>query len=945
MPPRPAPPIPATSAGKKCVFLVDGYALIYRAFFAMIARPLTTKSGENTSAVWGITNFLLRLYENYHPEYIGWVHDRGVSFRHEQYPEYKATREKLGEELQQDFDRSLERVCQILDAFHIPVIAINGYEADDVVATLAERAAGTGLQAVIVSGDKDFYQLIGEGIALLNPGRGGQAAVEEQWVDQSNASERLGVPPQRVVDYLALVGDSSDNIPGVKGIGDKTAVQLLETYGDLDSILARAADIPGKRPREALLQQADNARLSRQLVTLRRDVPVELDLDQLRVRTPDTDTLASLFTELEFRTLIPKLGDLASVGVVQPVEPGAPPAPAPPPGQPGGPRAPQLADPRIVDNPADLPAMIQELRGARLVALQTEPGLVGLSFAVAPGRSWYLPFGHAPREGEFDATPPRNLPPLSSETLAPLRALLDDPAVRKAGHDIKAVWVALVQAGVPFGGVTYDSMVASFVLDPGNRSHALHDLAREHLSIELPTTAQLLGKGKGGGTERTLAYVAPAEAARVSAAQAEMVLRLEEAFRSDIEAHHLVRLLDEIEIPLIPVLVDMEATGILVDPVLLGEMSRGFNKELTQLELDIYRAAGGEFNINSTPQLRTVLFERLKLPVQKRTKTGASTDVEVLEQLAALGHEVPRLLIEYRELTKLKSTYIDALPGYIQADGRVHTSFNQTGAATGRLSSSDPNLQNIPVRTRRGGEIRRAFVAPPDHLLLIADYSQVELRLLAHFSNDPAFVEAFQRGGDIHRQTAAVIFGVPEANVTGEMRGRAKTINFATIYGQGALALSRQLGITLEEAKAFIKHYFERFAGVRAWLDKTVDEARQRGFVETLFGRRRYIPELRDRNFSIRAFGERTATNSPLQGSAADLIKIAMIRIHAALKQANLRTKMLLQVHDELVFETPQRERSDAAALVKREMEGVANLRVPLVVTIGAGKNWIDAKG
>jgi DNA polymerase I len=950
MPPRPAPKIPATSAGKQNVFLVDGYALIYRAFFAMIARPLTTKSGENTSAVWGITNFLLRLYENYHPEYIGWVHDRGVSFRQEQYPEYKATREKLSEELQQDFDRSLERVCQILDAFHIPVIAINGYEADDVVATLAQRAASNGLQAVIVSGDKDFYQLIGDGVALLNPGRGGQAAVEEQWVDQSNASERLGVPPARVVDYLALVGDTSDNIPGVKGIGDKTAVQLLETYGDLDMILAKAAEISGKRPREALLAQADNARLSRQLVTLRRDVPVELDLEQLRVRTPDTEALAALFTELEFRTLIPKLDTLAGVGLPAAAPP-APPAPGSEPGTeappPGGPRAPLLADPRIVDDSADLAGMIQELRAARLVAVRTEPGLAGLSFAVAPGRSWYLPFGHEAREGEFDSTPPRNLPALTSDALAPLRALLADPAARKAGHDIKVAWVAFARAGVPFAGAAYDSMVASFVLDPGNRSHAINDLAREHLSVELPVTAQLLGKGKGPrGTERTFAQVPPAEAARVSAAQAEMVVRLEEAFRADIEAHHLVRLLDEIEIPLIPVLVDMEATGILVDRVLLGEMSRGFNKELTQLELDIYRAAGGEFNINSTPQLRTVLFDRLKLPVQKRTKTGASTDVEVLEQLAALGHEVPRLMIEYRELTKLKSTYVDALPGYISAvDGRVHTSFNQTGAATGRLSSSDPNLQNIPVRTKRGGEIRRAFVAPPGRLLLTADYSQIELRLLAHFSEDPSFVAAFQRGGDIHRQTAAVIFGVPEAKVTGEMRGRAKTINFATIYGQGALALSRQLGITLDEAKAFIKQYFERFAGVRAWLDRTIEEARHKGFVETLFGRRRYIPELRDRNFSIRAFGERTATNSPLQGSAADLIKIAMIRIHAALRDAKLGARMVLQVHDELVFELLESEASEAGALVKREMEGVANLRVPLLVTLGAGKNWIDAKG
>jgi DNA polymerase-1 len=590
--------------------------------------------------------------------------------------------------------------------------------------------------------------------------------------------------------------------------------------------------------------------------------------------------------------------------------------------------------------------MLTELRGAKLVAIQTDPGLVGLSFAAAPGRSWYLPLRHHAREGEFESAAPRNLPPLASDPLAELRAFLADPAVRKAGHDIKGAWVALARAGVPLAGVAYDSMVASFVLDPGRRSHALDDLAREHLSVEIPMTAQLLGKGKGGGTERTLAEVPPAEAARVSAAQAEMVLRLEEAFRSDLDAHHLVQLLDEIEIPLIPALVDMETTGILVDRVLLGEMSRGFSKEVAALELDIYRAAGGEFNINSTPQLRTILFDKLKLPVQKRTKTGASTDVEVLEQLAAMGHEVPRLLIEYRELTKLQSTYVDALPGYIRADtGRVHTSFNQTGAATGRLSSSDPNLQNIPVRTPRGGEIRRAFVAPPGHLLLIADYSQVELRLLAHLSGDSAFVAAFQRGGDIHRQTAAAIFGVPEANVTGEMRARAKTINFATIYGQGAMALSRQLGISLEEAKAFIKQYFERFSGVRAWLDKTVEEARQRGFVETLFGRRRYIPELRDRNFSIRAFGERTATNSPLQGSAADLIKIAMIRIHAALKEANLGAKMLLQVHDELVFEIPEAERTVAEALVKREMEGVASLRVPLVVSIGAGKNWIDAKG
>src|SRR2546426_2315021 len=440
MPPRPAPPVPPTSAGRTRVFLVDGYALIYRAFFAMIARPLTTARGENTSAVWGITNFLLRLYENYHPEYIGWVHDRGVSFRQAQYPEYKATREKLGEELQQDFDRSLERVCQILDAFRIPVLAIDGYEADDVVATLAERAANTGMQAVIVSGDKDFYQLIRPGVALLNPGRGGQAAVEEQWVDQSNASERLGVPPERVVDYLALVGDTSDNIPGVKGIGDKTAVQLLETYGDLDAILARAADIPGKRPREALLQQADNARLSRQLVTLRRDVPVELDLDQLRVRTPDAARLTSLFNELEFRTLIPKLADLETVGAVAATD--STPSPA------AAIRPPELADPHVVVDVAELPAMFAELRRARLVSIRAEPGLAGISFASAPGQSWYLPLGHRARAGDFDgASPPVNLPALSDPKMTGLREFLADPAIHKAGHDVKATWVALARSG------------------------------------------------------------------------------------------------------------------------------------------------------------------------------------------------------------------------------------------------------------------------------------------------------------------------------------------------------------------------------------------------------------------------------------------------------------------------------------------------------------------
>ena len=926
------------------LFLVDGYALIYRAFFAMIARPLTTRHGENTSAAWGVTNFLLRLRERHHPGYLGWVNDRGVSFRERLYPEYKATREKLDAELQQDFDRSLERIAQLLDAFRVPLITVEGFEADDVIGTLAARAAERDVATVIVSGDKDFYQLIGPRISLLNPGRSGPAGVEEQWVDESNASERLGVPPRQVVDYLALVGDSSDNVPGVKGIGEKTAVELLGRYPDLDAVLAHAAEIPGKRAREALLAQGDAARLSRELVTIRCDVPVVLDLDALRLKPVDGARLSELFTELEFRSLIPKVTGLEEAPVSEPAAsaplPAAPAAPAPPP-----------VPARVLDDVGGLAAMIAECRQAPLLALDTEASsidplrasLVGLSLAVAPGQSWYLPFAHRSPDGELaGGEPPRNLPALSDATLAPLRALLTDPGVAKAGHNIKYDWLVLRRAGVELAGVTYDSMLASFVLDPGRRSHALDALALERLSLPMRTYGDVAGRGRA---ERPFAEVPVPAAARYCCDDSEMVLRLAGSFAGELDDHHLRPLLDTIEMPLVRVLADMEWAGIQVDRELLGELSRQFAVDLARIEREIHAAAGSDFNIASTPQLRTVLFDKLQLPVLKKTKTGASTDYEVLEQLAAMGHEVPRLLIEYRELSKLKSTYVDSLPASINPEtGRIHTSFNQTGAATGRLSSSDPNLQNIPVRTPRGEAIRRAFVAAPGTVLVTADYSQIELRLLAHLSGDPAFVEAFERGGDIHRQTAAVIFGVPDDQVTSEMRARAKTINFGTIYGQGPFALARMLSISQDEAKRFIAEYFQRFAGVRAWLDRTVAEARQRGYTETIFGRRRYIPELKDKNFNVRAFGERTATNSPLQGSAADLIKVAMIRIAAGLAEGGLSSRMLLQVHDELVLEVPHGERESAVSLVKREMEGAATLRVPLVVSVGAGPNWVDAK-
>jgi DNA polymerase I len=943
------------------LFLIDGYALIYRAFFALITRPLRTTRGENTSAAWGVVNFLLRLREKYQPDYLAWVHDAGDSFRTALYTEYKSTREKLDDELQAEFDRSVVRIEELLRAFHVQVVSVAGYEADDVIGTLAEQGTRAGLQVVIVSGDKDFYQLIEPRVALLNPGRGGPGGVDETWVDQSNAADRLGVPPTQVVDYLALVGDSSDNVPGVKGIGSKGAVELLAQFGSLESMLARTSEVKAKRAREALEQHHAEARLSRQLVTIRRDVPVTLDLEPLAETEPDRAALLKLCAELEFYTLVRRLEGTAPVaGAARPaaaiaVEEGADIAveaasAVPPPAPPVLSPAPAIAA-QVVDDPAAIPDLAARLRAAPLVALAVgtspvephEAALIGLSLAVSPTEAWYLPFAHRPPLGELAAPEPvRNLPSLTSPGLAPITDLLRDASVAKAGHDLKYAWQVLRRAGVELAGVSYDSMLASFVLDPGRRSHALDTLSLEHLGYSLRLYADVAGRGRN---EVPFDEVPVPTAAEFGAAATTTVLALERFFAPSLSGMGLERLLREIELPLVQVLVDMEWAGIAIDPALFSRMSGELTRDLADLEARIARISESQLNLNSPKQLATLLFEKLQLPVLKKTKTGPSTDADVLEQLAAMGHEVPTLILDYRELQKLKSTYVEVLPQRVnRTTGRIHTSFNQTGAATGRLSSSEPNLQNIPVRTPRGEEIRKGFVPGPGQRFVVADYSQIELRLMAHLSEDPAFIAAFRSGGDIHRQTASVIFSVPPEQVTADMRARAKTINFGTIYGQGPFALSRQLNITQDEAKAFITQYFERFAGVRAYLDLQVRLARNQGYVETLFGRRRYIPEIKDKNFNLRAFAERTAANTPLQGSAADLIKLAMVRIHAALAHERLRGRLLLQVHDELVLEAPVDEVEATAALVQRHMEGAAELKVPLVVDVGIGDNWLDAK-
>jgi DNA polymerase-1 len=929
------------------LFLVDGYALIYRAFFAFADQQLVSSKGENTAIARGMLEFLRRLIERHHPEYLGWVHDAGLSFRHERYPEYKATRERLEPAQQADFDTGIERVTEILAAYRVPILELDGFEADDVIGTLARQATAHGVETVIVSGDKDFLQLVRAGVRVLNPWHGRPGRTTEKWYDTENISERLGVPADRVTDYLALLGDTSDNVPGVKGIGEKTAHALIERWGTVEAMLEHVDEVTPTRAQTALREHGADGVLSKELVTIRQDLSMDLDLDALAVREPDWARLRDLFVALEFKT---HAQDAAAR--VDTEQAGAP----------------TMAY-ETIDTIEGVARVVALARAAGTIAIDTETALdadappvvnamrarlVGLSIATAPGVAFYLPFRHmAPGGGQgglglgdapvVDATAPRNLPDPLDPALAPLRELLADPAIRKTGHNIKYDLLVLRRERIMVAGVDFDSMLASYLLDPGRRSHAIDSLAIEILQRSMTSYEQVAGKGK----QQVPFDRVPVAAARdYSAADADVALALRTALEPPLHAAGADVLLRDIELPLVHVLMDMEWTGISIDVPWFHSLKARFAKERAAAEQAIYEAAGETFNVNSNRQLAAILFGKMGLPVRKKTATGPSTDASVLQQLAEEGHALPERILEYRELAKLESTYLDTLPSLVNpATGRLHTSYNQAVAATGRLASSDPNLQNIPIRRELGKAIRRGFIPRAGWQLMTADYSQVELRLLAHLSHDPAFVEAFRAGGDIHRQTAAIIFGVELAAVTSEMRARAKTINFATIYGQGAYALSQQLKIEHAEAKAFIETYFTRFAGVRRFLDATVEQARERGYVETILGRRRYIPELKDRNFNIRAFGERTAQNSPIQGSAADLIKVAMIRVHERMRDARLESRMLLQVHDELVFEAPPAEVDALRALVDREMTTAVALDVPLVVDFGVGDNWLDAKG
>jgi DNA polymerase-1 len=867
-----------------------------------------------------------------------------------------------------DLRASISRVRDIVEGFHDTVVELDGYEADDVIGTLAVKAREAGLEAVIVSGDKDFYQLVGPGIHLMNPGRGGPTGVAADWVTEENASEKFGIPPAQVADYLALVGDSSDNVPGAPGIGPKTAVKLLNDFGSLEAILEGAAEVTPPRARSSLEENAENVRLSRRLVTIMTDLPIELDLETFKVREPDAERLRQVFMELEFRRLAEHFTKMAEAQRVAASARGAEESPAGADAATAGAAGTvdtvdtdpvDSTDPAVgydvVDEPRAVEELVRRIRKVGRVALAAESSeadplrgdLVGLALSVEPGAAWYLPFGHrAPftltfeGEGEGDV---ENLPALDGAGMASLRELLEDPDVAKVGHDLKRTALVLSRAGVILRGSGFDVMVASYVLDPGRRGHDLSFLSLEILG----RAAVKISDAVGSGRDKVPFPDAPIERARDYLCDGvDAALRLAAGFGPELEEGGLAPLMTDVEMPLIPVLTRMELAGIAIDEAFFAEMRGRLKRELDLIGEEIFKIAGGEFNLNSTPQLRQVLFEKLELPVLKKTKTGPSTDASVLEELAAEGHQVPRLLMEYREMEKLRSTYVDALPQLVNPrTGRIHTSFNQTVAATGRLSSSDPNLQNIPIRTALGREIRKGFVAAPGTMFVGVDYSQIELRILAHFSGDPAFVTAFKKGVDVHRQTASVIFDVAVDDVTPAMRGQAKTVNFATLYGQGPFSLARQLGITRDEARAFIDTYFERFAGVRAYLDEQVEKARTLGYVETLLGRRRYVPELASRNWNIRQFGERVAQNTPIQGTAADMIKRAMIDVQAALDESGTQARMLLQVHDELLLEVPQDDVDEVRDLVVSHMQDAMALDVPLVAEAGVGANWYECKG
>ena len=920
------------SGARQPVVLVDGSGYIYRAYYAL--PKLTRKrDGLATGAVYGFCNMLQKLLADIEAAggagHLAVLFDAGrTTFRTEIYPEYKAHRPPPPDDLVPQFGLIRDAVR----AFRLAGIEVDGVEADDLIASYAKAARAQGYDVVIVSSDKDLMQLVGEGVHMLDPIKNIEIGADE-------VRAQFGVDPDRMVDLQALAGDSTDNVPGIPGIGVKTAAQLLTEYGDLDALLARAAEIPQPKRRESLTRGAEAARMSRELVRLKDDVPLPAAIDALAVRAPDPGTLFPFLEDLEFGNLLTRLR--ARWGSDAKGKPGAGTSAAP--SMVAAPAPAQAAEFAVVRAPAELAERVAVARAAGIAALHVEAdgagGIAGIAVSHRTGAAWFVPLA-GPRQGSLDVGGAGEGGHDRGAALAALRPLFEDAGVIKAGHDSKSAVKLLAVHGIALAPVD-DVMLLSFVLGGGRDEHGMEAVAARVLGTA-PSRKETLGSGKSATAFADLPVDVQASYA---GAVAEAVLRCRAALRRELFAERLVAVYEATERPLVPVLADMERTGILVDRDALAELSEDFARRMAEQEKAIHRLAKHEFNVGSPKQLGEVLFDEMGLGGGRRAKTGAwSTDAAVLEQLAAEGHELPEKVLEWRLLAKLKSTYTDTLGAQIGPDGRVHTTYAMAGAATGRLASSDPNLQNIPIRTEEGRRIRRAFVAGDGNVLVSADYSQIELRLLAHMAGIESLQRAFRDGVDIHALTASEVFGVPIEGMDAETRRRAKAINFGIIYGISPFGLGRQLGIPQGEAKRFIEEYFERYPGIRGYMDRARAFARKHGYVTTWYGRRVHIAGIHDRNHAHRSFSERAAINAPLQGSAADIMKRALVRVHRALAASRLRgARMLLSVHDELLFEVPAGEAADLRTLARRAMEGAAHLGVPLTVETGQGANWDQA--
>ncbi len=888
---------------KPKLFLIDGNSFCYRAFYAI--QHLSTSKGEPTNAIYGVVAMLRKIIEDDKPDFIAVCFDRKEpTFRHEKFEDYKAHRKPMPDDLVDQ----MPKIKKVIEAYRIPIFEKAGYEADDILGTLAAKAAKEKYDVFILTGDKDALQLVSPSIRVYNVHKEGLI------YDAEKVKERFeGLGPEQIVDLMALMGDASDNIPGVPKIGEKTALNLMKEFGSLDDLYKNLEKVKKDAVRKSLEENKKLAYLSRELATIDRNVPVEFSISEMKLQAPDQEKLMELFRRYEFRTLMKDVTSTAEAGT-------------------------EKRSYHLVDTEKKLKNLAEELLDAKKFAVDTETtspdpvyaSLIGVSFSMKEKEAYYIACASPEHEG-------KGIP--REKVIEVLKPVLENPKIKKFGQNIKYDLIVFRRHGIDLKGIDFDTMIASYLINPAKPQHNLDEISLEHLSVKKIATKDLLGSGKKA---ITMDHVPVEQVSEYACEDADCVFRLEKKFRPVLEKNGLMKLFSELEIPLIEVLARMEMNGVKLDKAFLGDLSKRLEKGLDQLTKKIYKIAGEEFNINSTKQLAEILFEKLRLPTVKKTKTGYSTDVSVLEKLAE-NHEVPKLLLEYREKTKLKSTYVDALPEMADKQGLVHTSFNQTVAATGRLSSSDPNLQNIPIKSELGREIRKAFIPrAKKNKIISADYSQIELRLLAHFSEDPNLTKAFQEGLDVHKYTASILYGVKEKDVTREMRYAAKTVNFSIIYGKTPFGLSKDLGISIGEADLFIQNYFKRYSHVKDYLETQKEYAKKHGFVTTLLDRRAYFPEINSSNGMMRQFAERAAINAPLQGSAADLIKLAMIEIDHELEKEKYETLMILQVHDELVFDAPEAELDRVSAMIKNKMEQAVKLRVPLEVGLKIGQSWYE---